>query len=232
MKKWVGLISIILIVILFLLYQEDKENHFKYDSNIMMIHQKDIQTLFGDIVIVNEEVKTDSFKSMDLTRKITYTIWTIEYKTNQGFNKQVQIDNKSDLFVQMKTIIIESLSKEIIQTIIPDHIEPVIDYENLDLEILNIYDIPLNLYPINIQLDELPDELLIVISPRGDNLNQFRDAKDEIINNIKERNIKNVLLLEGIDAYQLDHGVFVMDGEVIHEKISVEDALEWIEANR
>ena len=41
-----------------------------------------------------------------------------------------------------------------------------------------------------------------------------------------------MLLLEGTEAYQMDHGVFVIDGEVIHEKISVEDTLDWLESNR
>lgn len=232
MKKWVGFIIVVLIAILFLFYQSDKENHFIYDSNIITIYQDDIKTLFGDIEIVNQEVKTEQFKSMNLTREITYTIWNIEYKTNQGLVKQFQLDNKSDLLSQMNLIIIEALIKDITQSIIPNNIEPIINFENLDLDIQNINDIPLNLYPINIQLNELPDDLLIVVSPRGDMVDVFKLAKDEMIFKIEEKKLKNVLLLEGTEAYQMDHGVFVIDGEVIHEKISVEDALDWLESNR
>jgi len=232
MKKWVGFISIILIMILFLLYQGDKENHFIYDTDIVLIHQEDIKTLFGDFEIVNQEDKTESFKSMDLTRKFTNTIWTIEYRSKLGLVNQFQLDNKSDLFSQLQWIIIEVLNKNILHSIIPNHIESMINYENLDLDIHNINDIPLNLYPINIQLNELPDELLIVFSPRGDRVDKFRDAKGEIIDKIKAKMLKNVLLLEGTDAYQMDHGVFVIDGEVKYEKISIEEALEWIELNR
>lgn len=232
MKKWVGFIIVVLIAILFLFYQSDKENHFIYDSNIITIYQDDIKTLFGDIEIVNQEVKTEQFRSMNLTREIIYTIWNIEYKTNQGLVKQFQLDNKSDLLSQMNLIIIEALIKDITQSIIPNNIEPIINFENLDLDIQNINDIPLNLYPINIQLNELPDDLLIVVSPRGDMVNVFKVAKDEMIFKIKEKKLKNVLLLEGTEAYQMDHGVFVIDGEVIHEKISVEDGLDWLESNR
>lgn len=232
MKKWVGFIIVVLIAILFLFYQRDKEKHFIYDSNIITIYQDDIKTLFGDIEIVNQEVKTEQFKSMNLTREITYTIWNIEYKTNQGLVKQFQLDNKSDLLSQMNLIIIEALIKDITQSIIPNNIEPIINFENLDLDIQNINDIPLNLYPINIQLNELPDDLLIVVSPRGDMVDVFKLAKDEMIFKIEEKKLKNVLLLEGTEAYQMDHGVFVIDGEVIHEKISVEDALDWLESNR
>lgn len=232
MKKWVGFIIVVLIAILFLFYQSDKEKHFIYDSNIITIYQDDIKTLFGDIEIVNQEVKTEQFKSMNLYREITYTIWNIEYKTNQGLVKQFQLDNKSDLLSQMNLIIIEALIKDITQSIIPNNIEPIINFENLDLDIQNINDIPLNLYPINIQLNELPDDLLIVVSPRGDMVNVFKVAKDEIIFRINEKKLKNVLLLEGTEAYQMDHGVFVIDGEVIHEKISVDDALDWLESNR
>ncbi len=232
MKKWVGFIIVVLIAILFLFYQSDKENHFIYDSNIITIYQDDIKTLFGDIEIVNQEVKTEQFKSMNLTREITYTIWNIEYKTNQGLVKQFQLDNKSDLLSQMNLIIIEALIKDMTQSIIPNNIELIINFENLDLDIQNINDIPLNLYPINIQLNELPNDLLIVVSPREDMVDVFKVAKDEIIFRINEKKLKNVLLLEGTEAYQMDHGVFVIDGEVIHEKISVEDALDWLESNR
>lgn len=232
MKKWVGFIIVVLIAILFLFYQSDKENHFIYDSNIITIYQDDIKTLFGDIEIVNQEVKTEQFRSMNLTREIIYTIWNIEYKTNQGLVKQFQLDNKSDLLSQMNLIIIEALIKDMTQSIIPNNIEPLINFENLDLDIQNINDIPLNLYPINIHLNELPNDLLIVVSPRGDMVNVFKVAKDEIIFRINEKKLKNVLLLEGTEAYQMDHGVFVIDGEVIHEKISVEDALDWLESNR
>ena len=232
MKKWVGFIIVVLIAILFLFYQSDKENHFIYDSNIITIYQDDIKTLFGDIEIVNQEVKTEQFRSMNLTREIIYTIWNIEYKTNQGLVKQFQLDNKSDLLSQMNLIIIEALIKDMTQSIIPNNIEPIINFENLDLDIQNINDIPLNLYPINIHLNELPNDLLIVVSPRGDMVNVFKVAKDEIIFRINEKKLKNVLLLEGTEAYQMDHGVFVIDGEVIHEKISVEDALDWLESNR
>lgn len=232
MKKWVGFISIVLIVILFLFYQSDKEKHFIYDSNIMTVNKDDIKALFGDIQTINQELKTDTFKSLNLIHKLTYTVWSIEYSTNQGIVNQIQLDNKSNFFSQMYLIIIEALSKDIIQSIIPNNIESVINYENLDLDIQNINDIPLNLYPINIQLNELPTELLIVVSPREDMVDIFKAAKDEIIFGIKEKNIKNVLLLEGNEAYQMDRGVFVIDGEVINEKISVEDALKWIESNR
>ena len=229
MKKWVGFIIVVLIVILFLFYQSDKENHFIYDSNIITIYQDDIKTLFGDIEIVNQEVKTEQFRSMNLTREITYTIWNIEYKTNQGIVKQFQLDNKSDLLSQMNLIIIETLIKDMTQSIIPNNIEPIINFENLDMDIQNINDIPLNLYPINIQLNELPDDLLIVVSPRGDMVDVFKLAKDEIIFKIKEKKLKNVLLLEGTEAYQIDYGVFVIDGDVVYENISVEDALDWLE---
>lgn len=232
MKKWVGFIIVVLIVILFLFYQSDKENHFIYDSNIITIYQDDIKTLFGDIEIVNQEVKTEQFRSMNLTREITYTIWNIEYKTNQGIVKQFQLDNKSDLLSQMNLIIIETLIKDMTQSIIPNNIEPIINFENLDMDIQNINDIPLNLYPINIQLNELPDDLLIVVSPRGDMVDVFKLAKDEIIFKIKEKKLKNVLLLEGTEAYQIDYGVFVIDGDVVYENISVEDALDWLESNR
>lgn len=232
MKKWVGLISVFLMMILFLLYQGDKENHFTYDSNIMTIYHDDIKTLFGDIKIINQEVKTDSFKSLNLIEKLTYTVWTIEYSTNQGKVNQIQLDNKSDLYSQMLLIINETLSKEIVQSIIPDRIETVINYENLEMDIHNIIDITLNLYPINIQLNTLPDKLLIVVSPREDMDDLFKDVKDEIIDKIKDNNIKNVLLLEGTDAYQIDYGVFVIDGDVVYENVSVEDALKWIELNR
>jgi len=232
MKKWVGFIIVVLIAILFLFYQRDKEKHFIYDSNIITIYQDDIKTLFGDIEIINQEVKTEQFRSINLTREITYTIWNIEYKTNQGLVKQFQLDNKSDLLSQMNLIIIEALIKNITQSIIPNNIEPIINFENLDLDIQNINDIPLNLYPINTQLNELPDDLLIVVSPKEDMVNVFKVAKDEMIFKIKEKKLKNVLLLEGTKAFQMDHGVFVIDGEVIHEKISVEDALDWLESNR
>lgn len=232
MKKWVGLISVFLMMILFLLYQGDKENHFTYDSNIMTIYHDDIKTLFGDIKIINQEVKTDSFKSLNLIEKLTYTVWTLEYSTNQGKVNRIQLDNKSDLYSQMLLIINETLSKEIVQSIIPDRIETVINYENLEMDIHNNIDIPLNLYPINIQLNTLPDKLLIVVSPREDMVDLFKDVKDEIIDKIKGNNIKNVLLLEGTDAYQIDYGVFVIDGDVVYENVSVEDAVEWIELNR
>jgi len=87
-----------------------------------------------------------------------------------------------------------------------------------------------NLLPENVSAN--PDDLLIVVSPRGDMVDVFKLAKDEMIFKIEEKKLKNVLLLEGTEAYQMDHGVFVIDGEVIHEKISVEDALDWLESNR
>ena len=47
----------------------------------------------------------------------------------------------------------------------------------------------------------------------------------------ENENIKNMLLLEGDDAYEMDHGVLVVNGIVIQEKILVEDAVKWVESD-
>lgn len=98
-------------------------------------------------------------------------------------------------------------------------------YESLD-------DIDPRYYPVNLSLDNLPDNLLIVIRPRGDKVKEFNETLELVIEKINHVKVKNVLLLYGNDAYQMDHGVLVIDGEVINEKISVEDAMDWIESNR
>ena len=55
---------------------------------------------------------------------------------------------------------------------------------------------------------------------------------NDMLVNINRAQIKNVLLLRGDKAYQMDYGILVIDGSVMNEKISVEDALKWIELNR
>lgn len=120
----------------------------------------------------------------------------------------------------------------LVNKVLNSDIPLLVYYENAPENLDTIQDIDPKYYPVNLSIDNLPADFLVIVSPYEDKVDDFKDSINYMIGKINDSNIKNVLLLEGDDATQMDHGVLVIDGEVIEEKISIEDALKWIESKR
>lgn len=231
MKKVVGIISVILIIVLFFLYQKDSESNIDYNSDVLIDHSKEIEILFGDIKVLNKERITETFNGFNLTKTINYDAWEFEYMNRNQITKHAVLKNRYDFVSSISEIILAETTKDINDLLDLDF-EIVVNYENAPTDLDSIENIEPELYPINLKLDNLPDDFLIVLSPLEGKVKEFNDSMNDMLVNINRAQIKNVLLLRGDKAYQMDYGILVIDGSVMNEKISVEVALKWIELNR
>ena len=231
MIKSVGKILFICLILLNVSCQNKRVNVVEYEIDFLEEYNDEIKLLFGEVKELSQERVSETFYGYNLTQTIKYDVWEIEYiNDNQEFNYTI-LKNKYDFVSSMGEIIYEETKEEIIDKLALDQ-DVVINFENGFDGYESLDDIDPRYYPVNLSLDNLPDNLLIVIRPRGDKVKEFNETLELVIEKINHVKVKNVLLLYGNDAYQMDHGVLVIDGEVINEKISVEDALKWIESNR
>lgn len=231
MIKSVGKILFICLILLNVSCQNKRVNVVEYEIDFLEEYKDEIKLLFGEVKELSQERVSETFYGYNLTQTINYDVWEIEYiNDNQEFNYTI-LKNKYDFVSSMGEIIYEETKEEIIDKLALDQ-DVVINFENGFDGYESLDDIDPRYYPVNLSLDNLPDNLLIVIRPRGDKVKEFNETLELVIEKINHVKVKNVLLLYGNDAYQMDHGVLVIDGEVINEKISVEDALKWIESNR
>ena len=197
----------------------------------LIFNDKEIYQLLGEIKILNKERVSETFYGYNLTQTIHYDVWEIEYKkVNQELNRTI-FKNRYDFISSLGEVIVNEMTEEVIEKLDLDP-DNSVNFENGIEGYETLNDIDSRYYPVNLRLDELPDDLLIVISPREDQVKDFNESLLDIIDKINYIQINNVLLLYGDDAYQMDQGIFVTDGVVIDKKISVEDALKWIESNR
>lgn len=231
MTKWVGKIIIILLIFLSTSCKNVETDIIEYDLDFINEYKDDIKLLFGDIHVINKERVTETFYGYTLTTTIHYDVWEIEYLNDNQELKTIQLKNRYDFMSSIGEIIYYEMIGYLTDELDLDP-DCMINFENGFDGYESLDDIDSRYYPVNLRLDELPDDLLIVISPREDKVKEFNESVTEVIERINRVKIKNVLLLYGNDAYQMDHGILVVDGEVIYEKISVEDTLKWIESNR
>ena len=231
MTKWVGKIIIILLIFLSTSCKNVETDIIEYDLDFINEYKDDIKLLFGDIHVINKERVSETFYGYTLTTTINYDVWEIEYLNDNQELKTIQLKNRYDFMSSIGEIIYYELIGYLTDELDLDP-DCMINFENGFDGYESLDDIDSRYYPVNLRLDELPDDLLIVISPREDKVKEFNESVTEVIERINRVKIKNVLLLYGNDAYQMDHGILVVDGEVIYEKISVEDTLKWIESNR
>ncbi len=230
MTKWMGKILIILLIFLSTSCK-NRVTEIEFNSDFIDIYDKEIYQLLGEIKILNKERVSETFYGYNLTQTIHYDVWEIEYKkVNQELNRTI-FKNRYDFISSLGEVIVNEMTEEVIEKLDldPDNSD---NFENGIEGYETLNDIDSRYYPVNLRLDELPDDLLIVISPREDQVKDFNESLLDIIDKINYIQINNVLLLYGDDAYQMDQGIFVTDGVVIDKKISVEDALKWIESNR
>lgn len=230
MKKSVGKLFIILVLFFNSSCQKDRYKTIDYNKDFLIEYAEDIKLLFGDIKVLSKERFTETYRSYTLIKTINYDVWHIEYTNLNQEIKQTQFYNRDDFISLMSGIIIEEISEEVFEVFDLDMLF-FINYENAPESLNSIEDIDPKYYPVNLSFDNLPDDLLIVVTPPENRVKDFNELKSEIVNKIKDANIKTMLLLEGDDAYEMDHGVLVVDGTVIQEKISVEDAVKWIESD-
>ena len=230
MTKWMGKILIILLIFLSTSCK-NRVTEIEFNSDFIDIYDKEIYQLLGEIKILNKERVSETFYGYNLTQTIHYDLWEIEYKkVNQELNRTI-FKNRYDFISSLSEIILNEMTEEVIEKLDLDP-DSMVNYENGIEGYETLNDIDSRYYPVNLRLDELPNDLLIVISPREDQVKEFNESLLDIIDKINYIQINNVLLLNGNDAYQMDQGIFVTDGVVIDKKLSVEDALKWIESNR
>ncbi len=230
MTKWMGKILIILLIFLSTSCK-NRVTEIEFNSDFIDIYDKEIYQLLGEIKILNKERVSETFYGYNLTQTIHYDVWEIEYKkVNQELNRTI-FKNRYDFISSLGEVIVNEMTEEVIEKLDLDPNNSV-NFENGIEGYETLNDIDSRYYPVNLRLDELPNDLLIVISPREDQVKEFNESLLDIIDKINYIQINNVLLLYGDDAYQMDQGIFVTDGVVIDKKLSVEDALKWIESNR
>ena len=230
MTKWMGKILIILLIFLSTSCK-NRVTEIEFNSDFIDIYDKEIYQLLGEIKILNKERVSETFYGYNLTQTIHYDVWEIEYKkVNQELNRTI-FKNRYDFISSLGEVIVNEMTEEVIEKLDLDPNNSV-NFENGIEGYETLNDIDSRYYPVNLRLDELPNDLLIVISPREDQVKEFNESLLDIIDKINYIQINNVLLLNGNDAYQMDQGIFVTDGVVIDKKRSVEDALRWIESNR
>lgn len=206
-------------------------NTIEYNRDFINEYKDEIEVLFGKISVINKERVSETFYGFNLTQTIHYDVWDIEYKNSYQELKYVQIKNRYDFISSLSEIILNEITVQVNNVLSVD-MPLFVNYENAPENIDTIQDIDSRYYPVNLRLDNLPDDFLIIVSPYEDRVEDFKDSTNQIISKINDSNIKNMLLLEGDEAIQMDHGVLVIDGNVIDEKISIVDALKWIESNR
>lgn len=231
MNKWVGKILIILLFFLSTSCKNDEINTIEYNRDFINEYKDEIKLLFGEINVINKERVSETFYGYTITQTIQYDVWDIEYKNSYQELKYIQLKNRYDFISSLSEIILNEITVQVIKVLNID-IPLSVYYENAPENIDTIKDIDSRYYPVNLSIDNLPADFLIIVSPYEDKVDDFKDSINYMIGKINNSNIKNVLLLEGNEAIQMDHGVLVIDGEVKYEKISVEDALKWIESNR
>lgn len=230
MTKWMGKILIILLIFLSTSCK-NRVTEIEFNSDFIDIYDKEIYQLLGEIKILNKERVSETFYGYNLTQTIHYDVWEIEYKkVNQELNRTI-FKNRYDFISSLGEVIVNEMTEEVIEKLDLDP-DNSVNFENGIEGYETLNDIDSRYYPVNLRLDELPDDLLIVISPREDQVKEFNESLLDIIDKINYIQINNVLLLYGNDAYQMDQGIFITDGVVIDKKRSVEDALRWIESNR
>lgn len=231
MKKSVGKVLIILMLLLNTSCQKDRTETIEYNKDILNVYENEIKLLFGEIKVISKERLSNTFHGYTLIKTINYDEWQIEYTNLNLEVKQTQFNNRDDFISSMSEIIIEEITEEVIE-VLELELSLFINYENAPENLNVIEDIAPEYYPVNLRFENLPDDLLIVVTPPENSVDDFKDSLIKLVEKIKDANIKAMLLLEGNDAYEMDHGVLVVNGKVIHKKISVIDAVEWIESNR
>lgn len=231
MIKSVGKILFICLILLSASCQNNRVEVVEYKIDFLEEYKDEIKLLLGKVIVVNKDRVSETFYGTNLTQNIVYDVWKIEYKNvNQEINYTV-FKNRYDFTSSLDDIIYDEMIEDVINELGLDSLV-MINFENGFDRYEKLEDIDPRYYPVNLKLNDLPDELLIVISPREDKVKEFNEALVDVIEEINRVQIKNVLLLYGDDAYQMDHGKLVIDGVVVQEKISVEDSLKWIESNR
>lgn len=231
MIKWVGKILIILLLFLSTSCKKVETEIIEYKQDFINEYNNEIKLLFGQINVINKERVSETFYGYTLIKTIHYDVWDIEYINSYQELEYIQFKNRYDFMSSVNEIIHLEMTSLVSKALNVD-MPLFIYFENAPENIDTIQDIDSRYYPVNLRLDNLPNDFLIIVSPYEDRVKDFKDSMDEIVNKIKDLNLMNVLLLEGDEATQMDHGVFVIDGDVINEKISVEDAMKWIESNR
>jgi len=231
MIKSVGKILIIIQLFLCTSCENDRVNVVEYEIDFLEENKDEIKLLFNDVRVLNKERVSETFYGYNLTQTIHYDVWEIEYLNDNQELKTIQLKNRYDFMASIGEIIYYEMIGYLTDELDLDP-DCMINFENGFDGYESLDDIDPSYYPVNLRLDELPDDLLIVISPREDKVKEFNETLSDVIEKINRAKMKNVLLLYGNDAYQMDHGILVVDGEVIYEKISVEDTLKWIESNR
>lgn len=231
MIKSVGKILFICLILLSASCQNNRVEVVEYKIDFLEEYTDEIKLLIGEVIVVNKDRVSETFYGTNLTQNIVYDVWKIEYKNvNQEINYTV-FKNRYDFTSSLDDIIYGEMIEDVIDELGLDP-QVMINFENGFDGYEKLEDIDPRYYPVNLKLNDLPDELLIVISPKEDKVKEFNEALVDVVEEINRVQIKNVLLLYGDDAYQMDHGKLVIDGMVVQEKISVEDSLKWIESNR
>lgn len=211
--------------------QNLRNETIEYNEDFISIYEDEIKLLLGEIRVLSKEKVSEVFYGYDLTQNIYYDVWKIEYKNFKQEIKYTEFKNRNDFTSSIAEIIYDEMIESIIDELDIDS-DVLINFENGFDDYEYLADIDSRYYPVNLRLDNLPDELLIVIQPREDKVKEFNESLSDVIDKINRAQIRNVLLLFGNDAYQMDYGILVVDGIVVHEKISVEDSLKWIQSNR
>ena len=231
MKKWMEKLLIICIVLFSSSCQNLRNETIEYKEDFISIYEDEIKLLLGEIRVLSKEKVSEVFYGYDLTQNIYFDVWEIEYKNFKQEINYTEFKNRNDFTSSIAEIIYDEMIESIIGELDLDS-DVLINFENSFDGYESLDDINSRYYPVNLRLDNLPDELLIVIQPREDKVKEFNELLSDVIDKINRAQIRNVLLLFGNDAYQMDYGILVMDGIVVHEKISVEDSLKWIQSNR
>lgn len=231
MIKSVGKILFICLILLSASCQNNRVEVVEYEINFVEEYKDEIKLLLGEVRVLSKERVSELFYGYNLSQNIFYDVWEIEYKNvNREINHTV-FKNRNDFTSSLDDIIYGEMIEDVIDELGLDP-QVMINFENGFDGYEKLEDIDPRYYPVNLKLNDLPDELLIVISPIEDKVKEFNEALVDVVEEINRVQIKNVLLLYGDDAYQMDHGKLVIDGMVVQEKISVEDSLKWIESNR
>ena len=211
--------------------QNLRNETIEYNEDFISIYEDEIKLLLGEIRVLSKEKVSEVFYGYDLTQNIYYDVWKIEYKNFKQEIKYTEFKNRNDFTSSIAEIIYDEIIESIIDELDIDS-DVLINFENGFDDYEYLADIDSRYYPVNLRLDNLPDELLIVIQPREDKVKEFNESLSDVIDKINRAQIRNVLLLFGNEAYQMDYGILVVDGIVVDEKISVEDSLKWIQSNR
>lgn len=189
MIKSVGKILFICLILLSASCQNNRVEVVEFKIDFLEEYTDDIKLLIGEVRVLSKERVSETFYGTNLTQNIVYDVWEIEYKNvNQEINYTV-FKNRYDFTSSLDDIIYGEMIEDVIDELGLDP-QVMINFENGFDGYEKLEDIDPRYYPVNLKLNDLPDELLIVISPKEDKVKEFNEALVDVVEEINTEFLK------------------------------------------